>query len=197
MLDFRARRVPCIPLVTPQSGHRRRNPCPPIPITCCQEAQQLCFGHCQSNRWRIVVLYKFEMGSLPEKVNLLEYLRSRSHVDCDSLDIQRESPLKLNRLRESCSRADGYASTVATELGPFVDCTSNQARHPLSACGPAVKPYRPMPTQSFSILRGRPCSRSPQLWQSKFTPTLPMSLVKSWRWKSLSVTLSPANKGRQ
>lgn len=137
------------------------------------------------------------MGSLPEKVNVLEYLRSRSHVDYDSLDIQRESPLKLKRPRESCRRTDRYASTVATELGPFVGCTSNQARHPRSACGPAVKSYRPMPTQSFSILRGRPCSRSPQIWQSKSTPTLQMSLVKSWRWKSLSVALSPANKGHQ
>ncbi|ERF73134.1 hypothetical protein EPUS_09152 [Endocarpon pusillum Z07020] len=47
------------------------------------------------------------MGSINESeryVNLLEYLRSRTQVDCDSLDIQ-----------------------IVTELGPFVDCTSNQA----------------------------------------------------------------------
>ncbi|KAL2043781.1 hypothetical protein N7G274_003300 [Stereocaulon virgatum] len=44
------------------------------------------------------------MGSYPDTVNLLEYLRSRSSVDCDCLDTQ-----------------------VATTLGPFVDCTSNQA----------------------------------------------------------------------
>ncbi|MCJ1404225.1 hypothetical protein MMC11_007450 [Xylographa trunciseda] len=47
------------------------------------------------------------MGSLSDtapSVNLLEYLRSKTQVDCDSLSIQ-----------------------VATDLGPFGDCTSNQA----------------------------------------------------------------------
>ncbi|KAL9120198.1 MAG: hypothetical protein Q9187_003252 [Circinaria calcarea] len=46
------------------------------------------------------------MGSLSDttpSVNLLEYLRSKTQVDCDSLSTQ-----------------------VATDLGPFVDCTSNQ-----------------------------------------------------------------------
>lgn len=30
------------------------------------------------------------MGSYPDTVNLLEHLRSKSQIDCDSLDIQRE-----------------------------------------------------------------------------------------------------------
>ena len=30
------------------------------------------------------------MGSYSEKTNLLEYLRSKSQVDCDSLDTERE-----------------------------------------------------------------------------------------------------------
>ena len=30
------------------------------------------------------------MGSYAEKTNLLEYLRSKSQVDCDSLDIDRK-----------------------------------------------------------------------------------------------------------
>ncbi|RDA94610.1 hypothetical protein CP533_2448 [Ophiocordyceps camponoti-saundersi (nom. inval.)] len=38
-------------------------------------------------------------------VNVLEYLRLKSSIDYDSLDMR-----------------------VVTELGPFVDCTSNQAR---------------------------------------------------------------------
>ncbi|MCJ1281404.1 hypothetical protein MMC26_000723 [Xylographa opegraphella] len=47
------------------------------------------------------------MGSLSDSTSpvvLLEYLRSKTQVDCDSLNIQ-----------------------IATEFGPFVDCTSNQA----------------------------------------------------------------------
>ncbi|KAL2049489.1 hypothetical protein ABVK25_010284 [Lepraria finkii] len=53
------------------------------------------------------------MGSYLDTVNLLGYLRSRSSVDCDCLDIQ-----------------------VATELGPFVDCTSNQADSYLELLNP-------------------------------------------------------------
>ena len=30
-----------------------------------------------------------KMGSYPDTVNLLEYLRSRSQIDCDSLDLER------------------------------------------------------------------------------------------------------------
>jgi len=43
--------------------------------------------------------------------SLLDHLRTRSQVDCDTLD-----------------------ATVATELGPFVDCTSNQAIAYLELC---------------------------------------------------------------
>ena len=31
------------------------------------------------------------MGSYLETINMLQYLRTKSHVDCDSLDIQRWS----------------------------------------------------------------------------------------------------------
>ena len=30
------------------------------------------------------------MGSYPDTVNLLQHLRSKNQIDCDSLDIQRE-----------------------------------------------------------------------------------------------------------
>ncbi|KAL9610233.1 MAG: hypothetical protein Q9167_005055 [Letrouitia subvulpina] len=53
------------------------------------------------------------MGSNAQRVNLLEYLRSKSQVDCDSLDIP-----------------------LFTELGPFVDCTSNQADSYLELLNP-------------------------------------------------------------
>lgn len=43
--------------------------------------------------------------------SLLDHLRTRSQVDCDTLD-----------------------ATVAAELGPFVDCTSNQAIAYLELC---------------------------------------------------------------
>jgi len=43
--------------------------------------------------------------------SLLDHLRTRSKVDCDTLD-----------------------ATVAAELGPFVDCTSNQAIAYLELC---------------------------------------------------------------
>ena len=39
------------------------------------------------------------MGSYPETVNLLKHLRSKSQVDCDSLDLQRKllvGPSRLN-----------------------------------------------------------------------------------------------------
>jgi len=44
------------------------------------------------------------MGSYSESVNLLGYLRSKSQVDCDSLDIERKfvpwlGPLPIRRLR--------------------------------------------------------------------------------------------------
>ena len=42
--------------------------------------QDFCF-------WRPFV----NMGSYPDTVNLLEHLRSRSQIDCDSLDLERES----------------------------------------------------------------------------------------------------------
>ncbi|KAI4160352.1 MAG: hypothetical protein LQ342_005848 [Letrouitia transgressa] len=53
------------------------------------------------------------MGSNAQRVNLLEYLRSKSQVDCDSLDIP-----------------------LFKELGPFVDCTSNQADSYLELLNP-------------------------------------------------------------
>ncbi|KAL8809575.1 MAG: hypothetical protein Q9200_003295 [Gallowayella weberi] len=64
------------------------------------------------------------MGSNPETVNILDYLRSRSQVDYDSLDIK-----------------------DATELGPFVDCTSNQASGELGTRQEEVPPN----TERFQI----------------------------------------------
>ena len=40
--------------------------------------QNFCFRHPSVN-----------MGSYPDTVNLLEHLRSRSQIDCDSLDLER------------------------------------------------------------------------------------------------------------
>lgn len=69
------------------------------------------------------------MGSYPDTVNLLEHLRSRSQVDCDSLDLEREL---FNCLTQYPFRGLGtdipIHVTVAKELGPFVDSTSNQVR---------------------------------------------------------------------
>jgi hypothetical protein len=47
----------------------------------------------------------------PTMPSLIDHLRTRSQVDCDTLD-----------------------ATVAAELGPFVDCTSNQAIAYLELC---------------------------------------------------------------
>ncbi len=46
------------------------------------------------------------MGSYSDKTNLLEYLRSKSQVDCDSLDTDRKlvmSIIYLLRLRSFCA----------------------------------------------------------------------------------------------
>ena len=62
------------------------------------------------------------MGSLVDTstVNLLEYLRSKTQIDVDSLDIRGELAYKdLRRLLI-------LILVVSTALGPFVDCTSNQ-----------------------------------------------------------------------
>ena len=67
------------------------------------------------------------MGSYPETVNLLKHLRSKSQVDCDSLDLQRKLLVGPSRLKLFETDTGGI-SIVATELGPFVDCTSNQVR---------------------------------------------------------------------
>ena len=53
-------------------------------------------------------------------VNLLAYLRSKSSVDLDCLDLKGETEIKD-------SVCDANHSIVATDLGPFSDCTSNQA----------------------------------------------------------------------
>lgn len=59
----------------------------------------------------------------------LDYLRTKSSVDCDTLD-----------------------ASVAAELGPFVDCTSNQVRqaipplyHQLEHARHNTVPPRPSP----------------------------------------------------
>ncbi|KAL8819803.1 MAG: hypothetical protein Q9223_001840 [Gallowayella weberi] len=77
------------------------------------------------------------MGSNPETVNILDYLRSRSQVDYDSLDIKGRR-----------SGADDLWHTLdATELGPFVDCTSNQASGELGTRQEEVPPN----TERFQI----------------------------------------------
>ena len=58
------------------------------------------------------------------QVKLIDYLRSRSKVDCDLLDVSGttlSSPFRAHKLI-----AD-LLLPVASTLGPFVDCTSNQA----------------------------------------------------------------------
>ena len=57
---------------------------------------------------RTFVSIKFlaSMGSYSDKTNLLEYLRSKSQVDCDSLDTDRKlvmSIIYLLRLRSFCA----------------------------------------------------------------------------------------------
>ncbi len=70
------------------------------------------------------------MGSYSEKINLLENLRSRSQVDCDSLDIERELVASfsylLRAVQSTCGANSSVLHIVARQLGPFVDSTSNQ-----------------------------------------------------------------------
>lgn len=54
-------------------------------------------------------------------VNLLAYLRSKSSIDYDCLDLKGGTEIKD-------SVCDANRFVAATDLGPFVDCTSNQAR---------------------------------------------------------------------
>lgn len=54
-------------------------------------------------------------------VNLLAYLRSKStSVDLDCMDLKGENEIEH-------STCDANHFVVATDLGPFADCTSNQA----------------------------------------------------------------------
>lgn len=60
------------------------------------------------------------MGSYAGNLNMLDYLRTKSKVDCDSLDVPRQFYRRY--LQSSLT-----ISAVAKELGPFVGSTSNQA----------------------------------------------------------------------
>lgn len=53
-------------------------------------------------------------------VNLLAYLRAKSSIDLDCLDVKGETDFK----DLAC---DANHFVVATDLGSFADCTSNQA----------------------------------------------------------------------
>ena len=53
-------------------------------------------------------------------VNLLAYLRSKTSIDLDCLEVKGETGIKD-------SACDANHFVVATDLGSFVDCTSNQA----------------------------------------------------------------------
>lgn len=70
-------------------------------------------------RDRIIVA---TMAVLPR--TLLDELRSRSQVDCDTLDYKGEQPISV--LAEDTS---SDTIPVAETLGPFVDHTSNQVSH--------------------------------------------------------------------
>ena len=70
------------------------------------------------------------MGSYSEETNLLEYLRSKSQVDCDCLDTDRRVSTSFLDLFEALQRdtrlTDLCKKIVAKSLGKFVDSTSNQ-----------------------------------------------------------------------
>ena len=69
-----------------------------------------------------IVIVMASQASTPESpVNLLAYLRSKSSIDYDCLDLKGRTEIKD-------SVCDANYFVVATDLGPFVDCTSNQAR---------------------------------------------------------------------
>lgn len=52
-------------------------------------------------------------------VNLLTYLRSKTSVDVDCLNLNGET-----EIQDLVGDANRFV--VATDLGPFADCTSNQ-----------------------------------------------------------------------
>ena len=63
------------------------------------------------------------MGSLGD-INLLEYLRSKTRVDVDSLDV--DGNLPCFPFSRGYGEADEDLIEVAVRLGLFEDCTSNQ-----------------------------------------------------------------------
>ena len=70
------------------------------------------------------------MGSYSEETNLLEYLRSKSQVDCDCLDTDRTVstyfPVPVSGCANRYPTDQPVQNVVASNLGKFVDSTSNQ-----------------------------------------------------------------------
>ena len=80
---------------------------------------------------RLEILNCFaNMGSYSEETNLLEYLRSKSQVDCDCLDTDRRLSTSFLIPVPGCANrfpADHpMRNIVAKNLGKFVGSTSNQ-----------------------------------------------------------------------
>jgi hypothetical protein len=57
---------------------------------------------------------------MAQPVTLLDDLRSRSDIDCDTLDVEGKPTWIFWCIIRT------YMFEVAQALGPFVDCTSNQ-----------------------------------------------------------------------
>lgn len=142
------------------------------------------------------------MGSYGEKTNLLEYLRSRSQLDYDSLDTDRRlvtSSLYLLRLcismrcspvcaKHSCQNV-GEIRRFDFQPGKFQSILYVCDHRSLYILGKENKLiikkslFRRMHTSSSSSLTGRRSSRALLCLPNNSCPNTMVLLMKNWRWK--------------
>ncbi|KAL8738686.1 MAG: hypothetical protein Q9181_000570 [Wetmoreana brouardii] len=107
-------------------------------------------------------------------INLLDYLKSKTQLDVDSLDSEGKRPLAVVQLAR-LSITYPPVSLVSRELGPFVDCTSNQ----MDAYNELLKPNHAALIKKSAALAGEIGREYPEVTREELAFEISVSKLSS------------------